>query len=188
MGRYRLGVGTAAVRFVGQIGAVLGVAVVGTVVNQTLADDIVKRLPANAVQQLTPAGLKYATDPQVLVNSTYRNSIVQTAQHYAVQSAIAKIPPGPQHNQMAASIAAQVMQQVQHLLNQVFDALKISLTIAIQHGLVAVLVFSAAMILGALFLKDIPLRGAPADVASQGVSGDNRSEGEKSGEAIGATN
>ena len=176
--RARLGVGTAAVRFVGQIGAVLGVAVVGTVVNQTLADDIVTRLPANAVQQLTPAGLKYATDPQVLVNSTYRNSVVQTAQHYAVQSAVAKIPPGPQHNQIAASIAAQVMQQVQHLINQVLDALKISLTLAIQHGLVAVLVFSAAMIVGAIFLKDIPLSkehaATPPEAPQPEVSEENQ--------------
>jgi EmrB/QacA subfamily drug resistance transporter len=174
--RARLGVGTAAVRFVGQIGAVLGVAVVGTVVNQTLADDIVKRLPANAVQQLTPAGLKYATDPQVLVNATYRNSIVQTAQHYAVQSAVAEIPPGPQHNQIATTVAAQVMQQVQHLLNQVFDALKISLTLAIQHGLVAVLVFSAAMILGALFLKDIPLSKEHAQIPAEAVMPDASEE------------
>ena len=151
--RARLGVGTAAVRFASQIGAVLGVAVVGTVVNQTLADDIVKRVPASTVQQLTPAGLKFATDPQVLVNSTYRDSVVHTAQQFAVQHATAQIPPGPQHNQ----VAAQVAQQVQQMLNQVFDALKISLTFAIQHGIVAILIFSVAMILGALFLKDIPL-------------------------------
>ena len=155
--RARLGVGTAAVRFAGQIGAVLGVAVVGTVVNQTLADDIATRLPAHVAQQLTPTGLKYATDPQVLVNSTYRANVVHTAQQFAAQHAVAQIPPGPHHNQIATSVAAQVSQQVQHLLNQVFDALKISLTIAIQHGLVVILVFSAAMFLGALFLKDIPL-------------------------------
>jgi hypothetical protein len=42
--RTRLGVGTAAVRYLGQLGAVLGVAIVGTVVNQTLSSEIVKRL------------------------------------------------------------------------------------------------------------------------------------------------
>ena len=44
--RTRLGVGTAAVRYLGQLGAVLGVAIVGTVVNTTLASDILHRLPA----------------------------------------------------------------------------------------------------------------------------------------------
>ncbi len=131
----------------------LGVAVVGTVVNQTLTDDIVKRIPASTVQQLTPAGLKFATDPQVLVNSTYRDTVVHTAQQFAVQHAVVQIPPGPQHDQVAASVAA----QVQQMLAQVFDALKVSLTFAIQHGLVAVFVFSLAMVLAAFFLKDIPL-------------------------------
>ena len=137
--------------------------------NQTLADDIAKRLPAGAAKQLTPAGVKYATDPQVLVNAAYRANVVRTAQHHAVQSAIARVPRGPQHDQIAASVAAQVSRQVQHLLDQVFDALKVSLTVAIQHGLVAILAFSAAMFVAALFLKDIPLSKefgpAPAEAA-----------------------
>jgi MFS family permease len=170
--RARLGVGTAAVRFVGQIGAVLGVALVGTVVNQTLADDIVKRIPASTVRQLTPAGFKAATDPQILVNSTYRDTVVHTAQHFAVQHAVAHIPPGPQHDQVAASVAT----QVQQMLNQVFDALKISLTFAIQHGLVAVLAFSAAMIVAALFFKDIPLAKEHAPVSTEAVQAEASEE------------
>ncbi|MDQ6661235.1 MAG: MFS transporter, partial [Chloroflexota bacterium] len=68
--RTRLGVGTAAVRYLSQLGSTLGVAIVGTVVNNTIASDILTRLPASAVQQLTPAGLKFATNPQVLINPT----------------------------------------------------------------------------------------------------------------------
>src|SRR5207237_8403906 len=83
--RTQLGVGTGAVRYLGQLGAVLGVAVVGTVVNQSLSSDIASRLPANTVKQLTPAGVKFATNPQALVNPTYRDTMVQTAQHYATQ-------------------------------------------------------------------------------------------------------
>ncbi len=162
----RLGIGTSAVRYVGQLGAVLGVAIVGTVVNNSLASDITKRIPASVTQQLTPAGFKAATSPQVLVNPTYRATIVQTAQHFAAQNAVAHVPPGPQHNQIAATVAAQAMQQAQHMLDSVFAALKLSLAFAIQHGLIAVLVFSVAMIVATFFLKDIPMTNqpdAPAD-------------------------
>lgn len=151
--RTSLGVGTGAVRFLGQLGSVLGVAIVGSVVNSTLASDIVKRLPAQTVQRLTPAGVKFATNPQVLVNSTYHDTVVQTAQSFAVRSATANVPPGPQHDQ----VAAQAIHQTNILLGQVFAALKESLAVAIQHGFIAVLIFSGATILAAFFLKDLPL-------------------------------
>src|SRR5712692_1197301 len=101
--RTRLGIGTSAVRYLGQLGAVLGVAIVGTVVNNTLSNDIARRLPASVAKQLTPEGLKFATSPQALVNPTYRDTVVRTAQHFAAQSAVAHVTPGPQHDQVAAS-------------------------------------------------------------------------------------
>jgi hypothetical protein len=52
--RTRLGIGTSAVRYLGQLGAVVGVAVVGTMVNNTLADDIARRIPSSVAQQLIP--------------------------------------------------------------------------------------------------------------------------------------
>ncbi len=182
--RTRLGIGTSAVRYLGQLGSVLGVAIVGTVVNNTLASDIASRLPASVARQLTPAGLKFATSPQVLVNQTYRDTVVHTAQHYAAQSAVAHVPPGPQHDQIAAAVAAQAMQQVQHLLDQVFAALKLSLALAIQHGLVAVLVFCGVIILATFFLKDGPQNVTSTDVPSQAVSDDGQNENAKSAETI----
>jgi len=155
--RSRLGVGTGSVRFLGQLGGVLGVAIVGTVVNNTLASDIVKRLPAGAAKQLTPTGLQYATNPQILVNSQYRATVVHTATDFAVKNAVAHVPPGPQHAQTIAAITAQVTQQVQHLLSQVFEALRLSLAVAIQHGLIAILIFCGITIIVTLFLKDIPM-------------------------------
>ena len=152
--RARLGVGTGAVRYLGQLGSVLGVAVVATVVNQTLANDIVKRLPANAAQQLTPQGLKAATNPQVLVNSTYHSTLVHTAENYAVKNATAHVPSGPQHD----AIAAQVILQVQHLLNQVFEALRLSFAVALQHGFITILVFCILAIIATFFLKDVPMK------------------------------
>jgi hypothetical protein len=127
------------------------------VVNNTLASDIARRIPASVAHQLTPAGLTVATNPQVLVNPTYRAAVVRTAQRFAAQSAVTHVPPGPQHDQIAASVAAQAMQGAQHLLDQVFAALKLSLAFAIQHGFIAVLVFCGAVIVATFFLKDIPM-------------------------------
>jgi EmrB/QacA subfamily drug resistance transporter len=153
--RTMLGVGTGAVRYLGQLGAVLGVAIVGTVVNQTLSSDILKRIPGSTAQQLTPEGLKFATNPQALVNPAYRSTVVHTAKSFAV----AHIPPGPQHEQIVATVGA----QVQHLLNQVFEALRLSLAAATQHGFITVLVFCALALLVTFFLKDVPMTQQPAE-------------------------
>jgi EmrB/QacA subfamily drug resistance transporter len=182
--RTRMGVGTGAVNYLRQLGQTLGVAIVGTVVNNTIASDIAQRLPATAVKQLTPAGLKFATNPQVLVTPIYRQTVVQTAQRFAVHSAVAqataKVPPGPHHNQIVAAITrqvtAQVMQQTLHLLNQVFAALRLSLAVGIQHGFVAVLIFCAGVILGALFLKDVPLAKQFHDEPGAGGAPDTSEE------------
>ena len=165
--RTQLGIGTSAVRYLGQLGSVLGVAIVGTVVNNTLASDIASRLPASVVNRLTPAGFKAATSPQVLVNPTYRDTVVHTAQRFAAQNAAAHVPPGPRHDQVAASVATQAMQQAQHLLDQVFAALKLSLAFAIQHGLMAVLVFCGATIVATFFLKDIPMTQQSGDAPGE---------------------
>ena len=150
--RTRLGVGTAAVRYMGQIGAILGIAVIGSVVNSTVANDIMTRVPASLVRQFTPAGWKATTNPQVLTNPDARRAVVGAAQHFATQN----VPPGPQHD----LIVQQIAQQVTHTLNQVFDALKLSLSVAIQHGLWTVLIFCLLMIVGSFFLKDIPMENA----------------------------
>ena len=155
--RTRLGVGTASVRYLGQLGAVLGVAIVGTVVNQTLANDLVKRIPAATVKQLTPQGLKFASNPQVLVNAQYHNTVVQTAKDYAQKIAVAQVPPGPQHDQIAVSVAAQAVQQVQHLLSQVFEVLRLSLALALQRGFTAVLLYSIAALVATFYVKNVPM-------------------------------
>ena len=165
--RIRLGVGTSAVRYLSQLGAVVGIAIVGTVVNNTLASDIARRIPASVAHQLTPAGLTVATNPQVLVNPTYRAAVVRTAQRFAAQSAVTHVPPGSQHDQIAASAAAQAMQGAQHLLDQVFAALKLSLAFAIQHGFIAVLVFCGAVIVATFFLKDIPMTQQPGEAPGE---------------------
>jgi len=163
--RTRMGTGTGAITYLRALGQTLGIAIVGTVVNNTISTDLANRLPADAVKQLTPAGLKFATNTQVLINPTYRDTVVHTAEGFAVRDAVAQatanVPPGPNHDQTVAAITqkvtAQTIQQTQHLLNQVFDALRLSLAVAIQHSFVAVLFFCGAVIIASIFLKDVPL-------------------------------
>lgn len=172
-----IGVGTGVVTYLRALGQTLGVAVAGTVVNNTIANDLLTRVPANAVQQLTPQGWQAATNTEILIDPQYRATVLHTAQHFASQAAAkqaaAQVPPGPQQQAAAQHAATQAAQQVAHLLNQVFDALKQSMVLAIQHGLLVVLIFCAGALIAALFLKDIPLRKSwgekkPADASGEG--------------------
>ncbi|HEX8730794.1 MAG TPA: MFS transporter, partial [Ktedonobacterales bacterium] len=160
--RTRMGVGTAAMRYLQQAGNTLGVAIIGTVVNNTITSDIAGRLPAGA-SRLTPAGLAAATNPQVLVSQQYHDQLVARAQGYAAQAAVAQaqaagqIPSGPAHDSVVAAIVQQARTETAQLLAQVFDALRHSLAVGIQHGLWATLIIGALALVVAFFLKDVPL-------------------------------
>jgi EmrB/QacA subfamily drug resistance transporter len=165
----QLGVATSSIRYLQALGSTIGTAIIGTVVNNSLAAELSKRIPASTAQQLTPAGLKYATNPQVLVSPDYRNGIVHTAQQYAVNAATQGVPPGPQHD----TIVQQVSQQTLALLEQVFGAVRDALAIALQHGFVAVLVFCGLCLLSILFLKDVPMaQTAPAEAEAVAETSD----------------
>jgi hypothetical protein len=75
------------------------------------------------------------------------------------------VPAGPMHD----TIAQQVSQQTAALLDQVFEALKQSLTVAIEHGFVVVLLFCIACLITTFFLKDVPFQqqGDPEAEARQ---------------------
>jgi EmrB/QacA subfamily drug resistance transporter len=165
--RTQLGVGTAAVRYLGQLGATLGVAIVGTVVNSSLSSDLANRIPATTVQQLTPAGVKAATNTQILINPQYHDAVVQTAKDMAAKHAAAQVPAGPQHDQLVASVMAQTAHYAQQMLDQVVAALKLSLMVALQHGFLVVLVFAVFALITTLFLKDVPMVQAPATENAQ---------------------
>src|SRR5258706_2891934 len=85
----------------------------------------------------------------------------------ALAWAAAQVPPGPQHDQVAASVAVQAMQQAQHLLAQVFASLELSLAFAIQHGFIAVLVFCGVIIVATFFLKDVPMTQDPNQASDE---------------------
>ncbi len=52
----RLGVSTAAVRYTGQLGATLGIAIVGTVINSAISGDLTQHLPTSVADKLALAG------------------------------------------------------------------------------------------------------------------------------------
>ena len=54
------------------------------------------------------------------------------------------------------------------MLNQVFEALRLSLAVAVQHGFIAVLLFSIAAFVATFFLKDVPMtRQQPGEKADE---------------------
>jgi predicted MFS family arabinose efflux permease len=174
--RNRIGVGTGVITYLRALGQTLGVAIVGTVVNNTIASDLPTRVPAGTVQRLTPAGWQAATNTEVLIDQKYRDTVLHTAQRIvgqaAAKQASANLPPGPRQQAIAQQAAAQAAAQVAHLLSQVFDALKQTMVLAIQHGLLVVLCFCGAAFLAALFLKDIPLRKSWGENKPEGGSGE----------------
>jgi hypothetical protein len=107
-------------------------------------------VPPAIVARLASVGVTVSINPQVLVSSTYRETLTGRA----LAAATAHIPPGP-------SRPAQVAQATHHILDmlaQAFEALRLSLAAALHQGLVAVLIFSIAAILAALFVRDTPLQ------------------------------
>ncbi len=135
--RSRLGVGTGAVRLMGQFGSVLGVAIVGTVVNNSLSTELAPRLAKiPGVSFIPPQVLKLATNPQVLINSDQRSALL----HGVAQNT----PP-------------QFQAQAIQTLNQIFDAVKDSLTASVVQGFLVVLFICGAVFLCTLFFKDVPM-------------------------------
>jgi EmrB/QacA subfamily drug resistance transporter len=154
----QLGAGFGAMRYVGQIGGMLGVAIVGTVVNGSLVSELHRRLSSVAARQLAAAGVRFTSGPQALISPTYRHALITAA----LRRAAAHAPPGPHH---ATAVAAQTV-ELQHL-NGFFATLKLSLAAAVQHGLLAALLFSCSAILAALFVSDVPLQAQSSEEAGE---------------------
>jgi len=149
----RMGAGAAAVRYLGQLGGTIGVALVATVVNSSLASALGRSLPRIAVRRLAADGVTVAADPQVLVNPTYRASVTRRA----IAAATKHLSGGPSHARLAVAT-----RQAQHLVAQVFDALRLALAEAIHQGLVVTLVVAGVAVLAAALLTDRPME-RPSD-------------------------
>jgi EmrB/QacA subfamily drug resistance transporter len=144
----RLGAGMGAIRYLSQIGGTVGAAVVGTVVNISLAADLSRRLSTATVRRLAADGIAVAVNPQALVSPAYR----QTLARHALATAAARVPVGPRHDQLEVAVTWQAHQ----ILQQVFEAFRFSLATAIQHGLLTVLLFCGGAFLAACFVRDAP--------------------------------
>jgi EmrB/QacA subfamily drug resistance transporter len=135
--RSRLGVGTGAVRLMGQLGGVLGVAIVGTIVNNSLSAELAPRLAKiQGISFIPPQVLKLATNPQVLVSDDQRNGLL----HGVAQNT----PP-------------QFQAQAIQTLHQIFDAVKAALSVSVVQGFLVVLFICGAVFLCTLFFKDVPM-------------------------------
>ncbi len=60
-------------------------------------------------------------------------------------------------HQVTLSATQQITNTVHHLLQQVFDALRVSLGVGIERGFLTVFVFCIGVFIASLFLKDVPL-------------------------------
>ena len=60
-------------------------------------------------------------------------------------------------HQVTVNATQQITSNVHHLLQQVFDALRVSLGVGIERGFLTILVFCVGVFIASLFLKDVPL-------------------------------
>jgi EmrB/QacA subfamily drug resistance transporter len=156
--RNQLGVGTAAVTYLRSLGSTLGTAILGTVINNTMTNQLTSLLPPQA-QQLPPTLISAATNQSVLVNASLRHQLTQGA----IQAATAQVPPGPAHGQIVAALT----EQMTTLMNQVFLAARQALAGGLQESFYVALGIAGALVVTTFFLKDVPLmqRAATATVA-----------------------
>jgi EmrB/QacA subfamily drug resistance transporter len=69
-------------------------------------------------------------------------------------------------HQITVQATTQITNNVHHLLQQVFDALRLSLAVGIERGFITVFVFCIFVFLASLFLKDVPLAKSYSDETS----------------------
>jgi MFS family permease len=143
-----LGVGFGIVRYLGQMGGTIGVAIVGTVVNSSFAGEIGRRLPRAATSYLTSQQMSLVRNPQALLSSSLHATIVRSA----LRRTVSRVPAGSGHEATVAAATARLHQ----VLAQVFEALRLSLAISIRHGLQTAVVFCAGAVAASLFLRDAP--------------------------------
>jgi hypothetical protein len=139
--RARLGSGTSMLSYLGHLSTVLGVAILGTVVNSTLVRSLAPQLAKiPGIGSLPASVVKQAANPQTLLNDPARQSLVH--------SVLQRTPPALQPN-------------VLYLFNQIFDALKHALTGALIEGFVVMLIMCVVIVLCSLLLKGLPSNRNP---------------------------
>jgi EmrB/QacA subfamily drug resistance transporter len=69
-------------------------------------------------------------------------------------------------HQIMVQATTQITNSVHHLLQQVFDALRLALAVGIERGFITIFVFCIFVLLASLFLKDVPLTKSYRDETS----------------------
>jgi EmrB/QacA subfamily drug resistance transporter len=132
---------TSALQFVRQIGGVLGLAVLGSVVNQVLKDRIKTDVPQSALAQVPAAFRDQVANPEAFFSDKFQASV----------TAFINSLPGP----AAQSQARAAFETIKH---GVGAALADSIHVAFVIGLATLLV---ALVM-AFFIREIPLRKTSA--------------------------
>jgi hypothetical protein len=95
---------------------------------------------------IVPSGVGARTETRVLTDPADRDEQI----HRAIEVAVASVPAGPEHDQ---SVAISVARARDHP-SQAYEALRISLAVAVQRGLAAALFFCGGAIIAACFVTD----------------------------------
>ena len=180
--RTQIGVATGTTTFVRSLGATFGIAVVGSVINSSFTTELTNRLPQNL--QIPPQALGPLTNQntleQALTNGATHNNygaLVNpntgiTLHDTLLQSAAANVPPGPAHDQIVAGISASITTQ----LNQILEAAREALGVAIVNGFRSGLIVCALIVVLSFFLKDVALQGRAKQEAAKAPGQEVESE------------
>jgi hypothetical protein len=127
-----MGIATSTMQFVRAVGGTMGVAIMGSLINSTLATEMVANTPRQVSETAPPTLLDQLHNPQVLLSPEQLGAVRDAFQQLG--------PTGPQ------------------LFEVAIFAVKTSLATAISDAfLVAMFVTLASVFVGA-FLKEVPLR------------------------------
>jgi EmrB/QacA subfamily drug resistance transporter len=140
----RLGIATSSVQLFRSIGATVGVAVTGSILNNRLSHHLAA-VAADPANQALSQHASQSVDLAHLHSNQLQSLLTPQAQH-ATTAQIAKLAPANQHAALSA---------YSHFIAGLKEALSSSITeVFLISGLVVSIAFFAA-----LFLKEIPLRG-----------------------------
>ncbi len=152
-----LGVTTSTIQFMRSVGATLGVALMGSLLNGRLQTELVSQTPSQVTQSVPPPLLERLRDPQILV----------------VPEAMSKI------HEAFLGLGG----QGQQLYDQALLATKTALALGITHAFVVGTAITLAALVAGIFLREVPLRKTYA-VAAEGVFDPDDSGGEPTSEVI----